>query len=204
MKTSNRISIIVLGRSGSGKGTQAQFILRRLRKQGVDHLETGRFLRQILRKYQNSTTALAKVTMASGRLFPDWFAAYCLLKEIIEKGTAGQHWVFDGAPRSVWQAELIDNLVSWHERPLPVAVLIDVNDKEATKRLLLRSRTDDHGRSIKNRMKFFGQSVVPVINYYKSKKRLLLVNGEQSVEEVEKDINKALKKYFKKNWPLSR
>ena len=202
MKTSSRITIIVLGRSGSGKGTQAQFILRRLKKGSVDHLETGRFLRQILKKHKNPTTDLAKKTMAEGRLFPDWFAAYCLLKEIIEKGTADKHWVFDGAPRSVWQAELIDNLASWHERPLPIAVLVDVNEKEATKRLLLRARTDDHRRSIKNRMSFFAQNVVPTINYYKSKERLLKINGEQPVEEVRRDINKALKKYLKKNWPL--
>lgn len=198
MKTFSFRTIIVLGRSGSGKGTQAQFILEKLKKQGVDHLETGRFLRGILKKYRNTTTALAKSAMKRGKLFPDWFAAYCLLKEIIEKGTADKHWVFDGAPRSVWQAELIDDLARWHGRPLPLAVHINVGEKEATQRLLLRARTDDQHRSIRNRMKFFAKSVVPTINYYKSKGRLLIVNGEQSVEGVRRDIEKAFKKHWSK------
>ncbi len=198
MRTSNRISIIVLGRSGSGKGTQARFILQRLRKQGVDHLETGRYLREILKKYKNSTTALAKVAMASGRLFPDWFAAYCILKEIIEKGTADKHWVFDGAPRSVWQAKLIDDLASWHYRPLPIAIHVDVSEKEAFRRLFLRARGDDHRHSIKNRMKFFAKNVIPTVNYYKSHKRLILINGEQPVEKVRADIAIALAKFLRK------
>lgn len=201
MKTSKRLSIIILGRSGSGKGTQARFILNKLKKQGVNHLETGRFFREILKSYQNSTTRQAKVAMSTGKLFPDWFAAYVLLKEIIEKGTADKHWLFDGAPRSVWQAKLIDDLASWHGRSLPLAILINVSEKEASSRLFLRARTDDHKLSIKNRMKFFSQKVVPTINYYKSKKRVLVINGEQSVEHVEKDIDRALKKYLGK-WPL--
>jgi adenylate kinase family enzyme len=51
-------------------------------------------------------------------------------------------------------------------------------------------------------MSFFAQNVVPAINYYKSKKRLLKVDGNQSVEKVRIEIDQALKKYLKKNWPL--
>ncbi len=202
MKTSNpKFTIVILGRSGSGKGTQAQFILRRLKKQGVAHIETGRFLRELLSKYNNSTIRRAKVEMAKGKIFPDWFITYIFSKEIIEKGCGEKHWVFDGAPRSLRQAGLIDELAAWHGRSLPLVLYVKVNEKEATQRLLLRSRGDDYRRSIKNRMRFFAQHVLPVIRYYKKEQRLIPINGEQSVAKVQAEIIKALTKRLGKRWP---
>lgn len=197
---SNKLTIIVLGRSGSGKGTQAQFVLRRLKKQGVAHLETGRFLRNALKKYDNPTVNIAKRVIGGGKLLPDWFAAYAILKEIVEKGVAVKHWVFDGAPRSLWQAKLIDDLVAWHDRPLPLAVYLEVGEKEATGRLRLRSRTDDRSRSIENRMRFFSKSVWPAICYYQRQGRLLKIKGEQPVGNVWRDLNSALAKRLGKQW----
>lgn len=197
----SKLTIVVLGRSGSGKGTQAQFVLKRLKKQGVSHMETGRFLREVLSRYDNSTTRRAKAVIASGRIFPDWFAVYAFSKEIIEKGLADKHWVFDGAPRSRMQAELIDDLVFWHDRPPPLAIYIQVGEKEATQRLLLRSRDDDRRRSIKNRMRFFSEHVLPVLRHYERHGRLLKVNGEQPIEKVMREIDLALAKRLGKRWP---
>ena len=70
----NKITVVVLGRSGSGKGTQARFILARLGK-GEYHMETGRFLREVLKR-KNPTTKIGQEIMDSGRLFPVWFVIY--------------------------------------------------------------------------------------------------------------------------------
>lgn len=197
----NKLTIIILGRSGSGKGTQAQFVLGRLKKQGVSHIETGRLLRELLSKYDNSTTLRAKAVIASGKIFPDWFIVYAFSKRIIEHGLADKHWVFDGAPRSLRQAELIDDLVFWHDRPLPLAIYIQVREEEATKRLLLRSRGDDRRRSIKNRMRFFSEHVLPMLRHYERQQRLLKINGEQPIEKVMREIDRMLAKSLGKRWP---
>lgn len=204
MKTGNlknKLTFVIIGRSGSGKGTQAKFVVDRLKKHGVVHLETGRFLREVLKKYDNPTTQKARILMGNGKLFPSWFPIYTWLKVIFEKGIARYHWVFDGAPRMLWEAKLIDSVVEWHERPLPIAIYVDITPAEATRRLLLRGRADDHPASIKNRMRFFAHDVLPVIRYYKVNNRMIRIDGNQSVEDVWKDIDKALAQRLKKLWP---
>lgn len=197
----NKLTLIILGRSGSGKGTQAQFILKKLRRQGVSHLETGKFLRDFLKNHRNSTVNIAKRAMGLGKLFPDWFAIYVLLREILEKGLADRHWVLDGAPRTLWQARLIDDVARWHNRILPFCVYIEVSEKEAAKRLLGRGRGDDKPDSIRNRMQFFRKEVLPLALHYKKEGRLITVNGEQAQEGVRNDIEKALIKHFESRWP---
>lgn len=203
MKTKNlknKYTFVIIGRSGSGKGTQAEFVIDRLKREGVSHLETGRFLREVLEKYDNPTTRRARILMGNGKLFPSWFPIYTWLKVIFEKGIADRHWVFDGAPRMLWEAKLLDSVIEWHERPLPIAIYVDITPAEATKRLLRRGRADDHSASINNRMKFFAKDVLPVVRYYKTNRRLIRINGNQSVEDVWKDIDKALAQRLKTLW----
>lgn len=200
----NKYTFVVIGRSGSGKGTQAKFLVRKLERAGVAHLETGRFLREVLQKYDNPTTQKARILMGNGKLFPSWFPVYTWLQEIFEHGIADRHWVFDGAPRALWEAKLIDSVVEWHERPLPIAIYVDITPKEATRRLLKRGRADDHKQSIQNRMNFFAKDVLPVIRYYRGKKRLLVINGDKPVERVWRGIDRALAKRLGRAWSATR
>ncbi len=196
----NKLTLVVLGRSGSGKGTQADFIVRRLQKEGVRHFETGRFLRELMKK-KNLTTEIGRGVMSAGRLFPAWFAAYTWLREIIEKGHADKHLIYDGAPRLRWEAELIDAVMRWHNRPLSICLFIDIGEREATKRLLRRGRRDDDRAAIRNRLKFFIKYVSKSIRYYKEHGRLISINGEQSPENVWREIDSKLKKRLGKRWP---
>lgn len=197
----NKLTLVVLGRSGSGKGTQAEFIVKKLQKKGgVRHFETGRFLRDILKK-KNVTSDLGKKVMREGKLFPSWFAAYTWLKELIEKGHADKHLVYDGAPRQLWEAELIDWVMDWHGRSKALCVRIDISEEEAMRRLLKRGRKDDERRAIKNRLAFFRKYVVKTWKYYESHGRLIHVNGEQSIKDVWREIDLKLKKRLKKKWP---
>lgn len=197
----NKLTLLVLGRSGSGKGTQARLLIKRLKKQGVTHLETGRFLREILPKYDNVTTKMARQIIGKGRLFPYWFSAYTWLKKIVENGTAEDHWIFDGGPRRLKEAIFIDDVTRWHGRKDALCIYIDLDPKEATRRLLLRGRGDDTLPSIKNRMKFFKTDVFPVIQFYRTNKRIITVDGSQSPEAIFAEINKKLKNRLGKNWP---
>lgn len=196
----NKLAFVVLGRSGSGKGVQAKFMVKRLAREGVKHLETGEFLRKLLKR-RNPTTLLGRKVITEGGLFPAWFAAYTWLRELIEHGHVDKHLVFDGAARRVWEAELLDQVMRWHGRPLPLCINVDVSIDEATKRLLKRKRSDDTLRAIRNRMAFFKENVIPVLHYYRRRGRLLHINGEQTVEAVWQEIDRRLAKRLGGFWP---
>ena len=197
---SSRITLVVIGRSGSGKGTQAEFILKRLGKDAY-HVETGRFLRQML-THENPTTLLARNIMKTGGLFPSWFGAFAWLRELIEGGHGGDQLVFDGAPRKIEEAQLIDDVMKWHGRQLPVCIYVNVPEKEASARLLARGRDDDHPAAIHSRMQFFKKDVLPVVEFYRAKNRLVCIDGQRPVHEVWKEIDTKLAAHFKHLWPL--
>ena len=201
MDLKNKLTIIIIGRSGSGKGTQASFVLKRLRKLGVRHLETGRLLRGILSKENNPTAEAGRNLMKKGAIFPYWFASFTWVKEMIERGAVAYHMVFDGAPRKIEEAKLLDDVVEWHGRHLPVAVYVDVGREECARRLMARQRADDNLSAIKHRLDYFETDVIPVIKYYKKNKRLIQVNGEQEVEKVWREIDQKLSKKLGDKWP---
>ena len=196
----NKLTIVVLGRSGSGKGTQVKFILQRLGR-GAYHLETGRFIREVVKRKKNATTKIVKEITERGELTPPWFAAFTWLKKIIEDGQADKHLVADGSPRSLWEAELYDNVIKVHGRILPLCIYIEVSLKEATKRLLLRGRADDTSSAIRNRMTFFKRDVLPAIRYFKNRGRLIKVNGNLSPDIVWREIDQAFAKRLGEKWP---
>lgn len=199
LSLSSKLTLVIMGRSGSGKGTQAQYILDRLGK-GAHHIETGHILRELL-THKNPTIILARDVMKIGGLFPSWFGAFAWLRELIEGGHAGNHLVFDGAPRKVDEARLMDEVMKWHGRSLPFCVYVDVSEKQASARLLARGRDDDHPGAIRNRMQFFKKDVLPVISFYRRNARLIHVNGERPIEDAQKEIDKKLLLHFKHLWP---
>lgn len=197
----DKLTIVVLGRSGSGKGTQARLILARLKGRSVFYLETGRFLRDLIGR-KNVTTEIARTRiMEKGELFPWWFPIFLWMRVLVEGGNGDRHLVGDGTPRRLSEARLIDEIMAWHGRPLPLCVYVDVSRKETYRRLLARGRADDTAEAIKNRLDYFPRDVEPVIRYYARHGRSVRVNGEQAPEKVFEEIDGALKKRLGTQWP---
>jgi len=200
----SKLALVVLGRSGSGKGTQARLLLKRLEKQGVHHMETGRFLRGLLEMHDNPTIEITRRTLKRGDLLPSWLAAFTWLKELIEKGNADKHLVFDGAPRRLWEAQLMDEVMRWHGRMPPLCILIEVPRQEVARRLLARGRADDTPRAIRHRLSYFSKYVLPVIRYYERHKRLVRVDGMPAPEVIGKSIDAVLSRKLGRLWPKTR
>lgn len=197
----NKLTLILLGRSGSGKGTQAKFILRRFKSDGVYYVSTGQMLRVFIKK-NNNVSRLAARVLKDGKLIPAWLVSYLWSKKLVERGYINGHLVFDGAPRRSIEAELLDDAMAWYGRLLPICIYLDVDSEEVTKRLLARARHDDTPFVIKNRLAYFPKDVLPVIRYYKTRRRLIHINGQRPIKEVWSDIDKALAKRMGKRWPL--
>ncbi|MBU6414882.1 nucleoside monophosphate kinase, partial [Patescibacteria group bacterium] len=169
--------------------TQAKFLLKRLR--GAHYISTGLLLRQFAKK-NNPIAKRVRAILEKGFLTPGWLASFMWMRELIEAVKESEPLLLDGAPRQVYEAELLDEVMTWQKRPLPVALYINIGPKEAEKRLLLRGRGDDTKQAIQHRIKFFYRDVIPMVKYYRKHKRLIIINGEQAPEKVWRDIKKAL------------
>ena len=215
--------IILLGKSGSGKGTKADFLRKKF---GYEYIESGKRLRTRAKKTDFLGKKIAKI-MFEGGLIPTPVVIKIWLEEagrLKEKVKNMKGLIMDGNPRKILEAYLIDEAFDFFEWNKDVKIiLIDISNKEAIWRLtkrrqckdckkiipfvgefrkmkkcpkcggLLIKRADDTVSSAKNRLKWFKTDVQPIVNYYKKTGRLIKINGEQSIENVFKDVLKALK-----------
>lgn len=185
--------IILLGKSGSGKGTQTELLAKKL---GLDCVDSGTLLRKRKIKQDFTGAKIAKVIDNGGLVpTPVIFKLWLDKFEELKKKKKFHGIVMGGSPRKIFEAFLIDEALAWYEWDKNVrAVLIDISSKEAVLRLLKRGREDDTLSGIKRRLRWFKTNVQPVINFYRKTKRLVKINGEQSVENVFKDILKVLRR----------
>lgn len=181
--------LLLIGPSGSGKGTQADFLKKRIPKLKI--IRTGPMLRK-LAKCDTLTAKYLLPYLQKGLLVPGWLASFTWMKVVFESVLSGENLLFDGAPRQVSEARLLDEVMVWHKKPMPRAVFLDIKPKESQRRLLLRGRSDDTKEAIRERIKFYYKNVIPVVRYFEKNKRLIRVNGEQAPEKVSEDIRKAL------------
>lgn len=191
--------ILLIGPSGSGKGTQAKFLIRALSQPArgalaggkVRYCQTGDLLRKFAKQKSEAARRVKKI-MRRGDPTPGFIAAYIWKGIILNRAGPGENIIFDGSPRSLREAKEMDEVLHFIQFPLPIAVHIALTPKEATRRLLFRGRSDDTKQAIVRRLRFFKKDVEPVIKYYKKHKRLITVNGEQPPKKVWEDIRKAI------------
>src|ERR1041384_5906379 len=163
--------IILLGPPGSGKGTQAQRLVQRY---GIVQLSTGEMLRAAVAA-GTPVGLKAKDIMASGNLVPDEVVVG-IISDRIELPDAKPGFILDGFPRTVPQAEALDDLLKHKHMKLDAVVELRVNEREVLiKRLAAyRSQTE------------------PLIHYYSEKRKLLTVDGMMTIEEVTREIGRIL------------
>jgi len=218
----NPAVVILLGKSGSGKGTQAELLKKKF---GLDYIGSGDLLRGRMKEDDFTGKKVAKV-MREGGLHPTAIIFKLWLDKVerIKRRGDFKGLIMDGNPRKLLEAYLIDGALDWYEWNKNVKVfLVDISNKEAITRLTTRrickdckeilpfigeyknmkecpkckgeliKRIDDTVSSAKNRLKWFKTDVQPVINYYRKTGRLIKINGEQSIEGVSRDILKFVK-----------
>ncbi len=183
-------TLVFLGRSGCGKGEQVKRLEKVLKPTLTIH--TGARFREFA-KHKTLAGRIARGIIGKGFLAPTWFAEHMWINVLMDELDEKKNVIFDGSPRLRTEAEFLDEVLEWFGRKNVLALYIDVSEKEATRRLLLRKRGDDYSAAIKNRLAYFKRDVVPSLNYYKKTGRLIRIDGEQSMEDVFADIRKALK-----------
>jgi len=216
------LSIILFGRAGSGKGTQAEFLAEKFK---LEHFSSGEALRQRQKDGDFSGKKLAEV-MNRGEWVPESTIIKIWMDKLEEfkKKKIFKGWIYDGGPRLILEARLLEVALKWYEWEKNTKfILIDISKKAAFDRLSKRRqckkcgelipwigdfkkieschkcggrlvlRPDDKPKAIKKRLEQFEKFTFPVISYYKKQGKVIKINGEQSIEDVFKDVLRALK-----------
>jgi adenylate kinase len=180
-------NIVLLGAPGSGKGTQAQLISQ---KYPMEQLSTGNM-------YRNEIATCSKIGLEAkklidqGTLCPDEMTLDILYKYYSSNKEA-QGFILDGVPRTLEQARMIEGTGYPHTIPVSLAIYIEVNENEVAERLskraVLERRTDDNPEVVRQRIVNYEKQTKPLIDYYQEQKKLVKINGMQSVEKVFIDI----------------
>lgn len=191
----NSKAIVFFGRSGCGKGTQVKLLMDLLKQKGreVLYIETGSSLRG-LSKEGTLTGKNIQNILKDGHLIPVFVPIWIWTDFIIKNYTGTEDMILDGVCRRYEEAVALDSLFSFYQIENPSIILMNVSKEWSFERMMERKRADDTPEKIQNRLSWYEKDVVPSIEYFKNKAgyNFIEINGEQSIEEVHKDIIQAL------------
>ena len=189
--------LILLGPPGAGKGTQAQ---RLVHKHGIIQLSTGEMLRAAVAA-GTPIGLQAKDIMASGALVPDEIVIG-IISDRIDQPDMKNGFILDGFPRTVPQAEALDELLKKKHMKLDAVVELRVNESALLNRVETRVaemrargeevRIDDTPEVLSKRLASYRSLTEPLIHYYSERRKLLTVDGMMTIEHVTREINRIL------------
>jgi adenylate kinase len=186
-------TFIFYGIVGSGKGTQVELLLNYLKEKKISDdilfISTGNEFRNLIGS-GNYTASKVKTIIEKGFLQPDALTTSLLMSKIITEMKEETTLITDGYPRTVAQSESFESMMRFYERGSVKIIYIELGKEEAIKRMKLRGRSDDTDEGIANRFDEYVNNVIPSMNYFKDKDgyEMYSINGEQSIEDVHKEI----------------
>ncbi|PIP57682.1 hypothetical protein COX03_01810 [Candidatus Woesebacteria bacterium CG22_combo_CG10-13_8_21_14_all_39_10] len=206
----NNMNILLIGPQGSGKGTQARLLVEKL---GFYYFESGEFLRKIAEK--NETV---KKMLAGGTFVPDKEIVSYVTAYLDEKGIY-DNILFDGFPRSITQYDFLKSWLKEKNVSLNLALILEISEDETVRRLsarrsdpktgkiynlvtdpppadidrnLLVQRDDDKPEAIKKRLGWYKEQVLPLIAQLKNEIRVVEVDGERPIDEIQNNLLKEI------------
>ena len=182
------LNIILFGKPGSGKGTQAEFIKEKYK---LVHISTGDLFRQNI-KNQTELGKLAQRYMNNGDLVPDT-VTIGMLKSEVESNIDANGFLFDGFPRTVDQAVSLDKFLDKKKLRIDLTIAIDVKEEILIERILNRGltsgRKDDQDKiKIKNRFDEYNSKTSLLEDYYKNQNKFKIIDGYGNIEEITKRL----------------
>ncbi len=193
-----QISVVFFGRSGSGKGTQADLLLKYLAendpKTKAIYVETGQRFRDFMNGGTYTGEKVKEVLDRGGLMpafFPIWTWSSLLIDEI---KTGKEHTVFDGVSRRPDEAPILDSAIRFYNFEKPTILFLELHHEKAKNRLLKRGRYDDKEEKIAERMKWFESDVTKAVDYFRKNSyyNFVTIDGDQTILEVFEDVKKAL------------
>ena len=187
------MNILVLGPQGSGKGTQAQRIKAMY---GIPHIATGDMIRE-MKEIPTELGRELKAVYDRGDLVSDELMIR-LIRDRLSRGDTVAGFVLDGFPRTMPQAEALDDLLRELGREIDVVFDFQVPDREVLLQRLLRraaeeARSDDTPEAIERRLELYDRETAPLVEYYRSTRgNVVGVHADRTVDEVFHEIEQSL------------
>lgn len=206
------MNLVLLGAPGAGKGTMAELLVQ---DYGFAHISTGDILRAAV-KNGTELGMKAKKYMDAGELVPDSLVI-SLMKERLEEPDAQKGFILDGFPRTIPQAEALDEELAQLDRPIDAAVAINVSKEVVVNRLTSRrcckqcgkigsvadevcpecggemyQRDDDKEEVILNRLEVYQENTAPLIDYYRNQDLLVEIDADEGIAAVYDSMKRAV------------
>lgn len=213
MKKRNRQTLIFIGPSGSGKGTQAKHLVKDF---GFEYIEMGEVLRKIAARPSSFGKKINRIINIKGKLVPDKIM-YKIVRREISKLQSSSSVIIEGYPRTLAQAKDLEKILKENKRSDYLVFNIFVPDSVSIERLSKRlicqeckgiykenddkdicpkcggkliKRQDDTPEKVRIRLSWAHKELGPVVEYYKRKRKIIKINGAQPEEEVYREIVK--------------
>ena len=186
------LNIVIFGAPGSGKGTQSDKIID---KYHLFHISTGDVLRDNMRR-GTELGKVAKGYIDQGQLVPDQLIVDMLASVYDKFGSDHNGVIFDGFPRTIPQAEALEQLLADRGTRIDAVVGLEVPDEELIKRILLRGqlsgRADDNEETARKRLEVYYNQTSPLKAYYEEQGKYLAINGMGTIDGIFDQIRKEL------------
>ena len=185
------VNVLVLGPQGSGKGTQAKRISA---AHGVPHVSTGDMFRTAIADRTELGLQVEPI-LASGELVPDELTI-AMIRDRLSRDDATSGFVLDGFPRTLVQAEALDEMLHAIGRPLETVLFFDLDDGTALTRMRRRAseegRSDDTPEVIARRLAIYHEQTEPIVGLYRRAGTLVSLDAAKTADEVFSEIGAAL------------
>ena len=182
------MNIIIFGPPGAGKGTQSKFIEK---KYNLLQLSTGELLRNEITNKTQLGLEISSI-IKSGDLVSDEIVSKLIEKYISDQKNK-QRLIFDGYPRNIDQAKNLDKLLKKYNQQIDIVLKLSVSletiKRRISERKSLEQRTDDSDEIAIKRFKTYELSSEPVLDYYKQSNLLKVINGENTISEINVEIS---------------
>jgi adenylate kinase len=188
-----KFAIVPIGAPGAGKGTQSKILAEKLR---YPHVSTGEILRAaselvVVRDGQEVTIG---EVLAKGEFATDEEMIEIILDRFSQPDVS-RGIILDGYPRNIAQAEMLEGICRDAGFAEPIAIELTLDSEVAVQRLLERNegRADDTEETIRKRMQIYEERTAPIVGFYRSRGRLVSIDGDRPVGEVSADFEAAHK-----------
>lgn len=187
------LTFIFFGIVGSGKGTQIELLQKYLKEKDSSFDSVYAYPGSEYRKLVSEgyyTGQIVKTTLEKGYLQPNFLTNALVINHLAFSMKENSCLIADGYPRTVEQSQTFEEVLKYYSRADVKVVYIELSKEEATKRMKLRARADDTDEGIAQRFDEYMNNVIPAMNYFKDKPgyTLYTINGEQSIEDVQKEL----------------
>jgi adenylate kinase len=186
-------NLVIFGPPGAGKGTQSEKIINQYQ---LAHCSTGDMFRMHI-KTQTELGQRVKSILDSGQLVPDSITID-MLEDAVQRNLEATGFIYDGFPRTVHQAESLDEFLAKKDQKIDLVLQLDVNEDEIKKRIAERQkvsgRADDDADKLIKRIDEYFQKTIHVLPYYEAQGKVVKVNGIGKIDAIYSQIQTEIDK----------